>query len=752
MPDHSLAMAAAPNKIRHFFINILTLSALIFMSAFSVQAQDYTNEIDDDFEAKVEMSLLSDKNAVVAGQSFTLMVKHEIVDHWHTYWKNPGDSGAATKFILELPEGFSHGEVQWPAPQALPYGPLVNFGHEETVRYLVPITAPETIDTETVTLSVDSEWLVCMDICIPEFDKQSLTLPVAKTSQTINKQDFSSALEALPSAPLNPAFSAQIIDKGESLELQIGGQDKQDITSAFFFPETANLIQSSGEQTINQDQNGFTVTILKASATPLEIDTLSGVLQLNRKDGTTQNLYITPSVDIAASSPLQKQQEQESAQTQSDAKATQMALPVSLDEGTPTSLLIALGFAFLGGLILNLMPCVFPVLSMKALSLVKLNDGERGKALLHGLSYTFGVVLSFLVIAMILIGLQEIGSGVGWGFQLQNPLVSGALTYLLFLIGLNLSGYFEFAGGFTNAGQSLTRAQGFSGSFFTGALATLVATPCTAPFMAGALGYALVQPPEIALSIFAALGFGLAFPYLLLTAIPPLQKILPRPGAWMDVFRQFLAFPMFGSALWLLWVYTQQTGADAALYMITGAATLTFAVWLFKTLPGNPLMRGILVLLAWIMVGLSIYAIYAPTKTEIAETVEQAQATTQETGEITAVAYSPKALEDALATDRPVLVNMTAAWCITCLANERVALSTEPTKQLFADMNMIYIKGDWTNRNAEIKKYLNRYGRNGVPIYVFYGAPDSETGERPKEKILPQLLNNDIVRNAITAE
>jgi thiol:disulfide interchange protein DsbD len=352
-----------------------------------------------------------------------------------------------------------------------------------------------------------------------------------------------------------------------------------------------------------------------------------------------------------------------------------------------TSLWWILLLAFLGGIVLNLMPCVFPVLSMKALSLVKLSDSERKQARLSGLAYTAGIILSFLLIAGLLIALKSGGAAIGWGFQLQNPWVIAFLIAIVIAVGLNLLGVFHISGGrLTSLGSRLTTGTGHGSSFWTGVLATAVATPCTAPFMATAVGFALTQNAVIALMVFAMLGAGLAFPYLLFCFIPAFQSILPKPGAWMETFRKILSIPMFLTALWLLWVLIQQLG------------------------------------------------------------LINHQITTDEP-------FTQKRLERVLLDNpgSPVFVDMTAAWCITCLVNKKTSIENERVQQAFEDNNVIYMVGDWTNKDAEIAAYLHQFGREGVPLYVYYETVDMD-GVRPKPIVLPQILTPDIVIDTINGE
>lgn len=417
----------------------------------------------------------------------------------------------------------------------------------------------------------------------------------------------------------------------------------------------------------------------------------------------------------------------------------------------------ALGFAFLGGLILNLMPCVFPVLSMKALSLCKLSDQEERTARWHGLEYTAGVMVSFAVIAAVLMALKAGGAQIGWGFHLQNPMVVLFLAYVLFAIGLNFSGFFEIKAAFSSLGNDLTRPDKIGGSFFTGVLATFVAAPCTAPFMGAAMGFAFTQPAAVGVSIFLALGLGLAFPYLLLSFVPALRRVLPRPGPWMVNFREFLAFPMYGSAIWLVWVLGQQWGLPGMVKALAGMLTLVFALWLVKKAENASSVTRYTLWAVSVIAVLSAFFSGCAACTakpdvpkallEMALGAESSVVVKKATGE--AEAFSQERLEALLIADDPVFVNMTAAWCITCKANERVALGRPEIKALFASQNVFYLKGDWTNQDPMITAYLDAFGRQGVPLYVYYGRRDPETGQRPDPHVLPQILTPGIIRDVV---
>lgn len=410
------------------------------------------------------------------------------------------------------------------------------------------------------------------------------------------------------------------------------------------------------------------------------------------------------------------------------------------------SLPLILVFALLGGLILNIMPCVFPILSMKALHLVSLPREERTHAQLNGLAYAAGVIVMFLVLAGALIAIRAAGAQLGWGFQLQNPMLVAALAWLMFIIGLNLAGVFDLRIAFGGDVLMAERHHPIVAAFITGVLATLVATPCSAPFMATAMGAALVQPLPIALLIFAFVGMGLALPYVLLCFVPALQKILPRPGAWMETFRQFLAFPMFASAVWLVWVVAQQGGSLAVGWTLAGMVMLAFAIWLLDREPKKLSSRRILTVLGVALIAFTLWNLRMVVP--VASTAGDEQVAS-----VNYLPYDQSTFEHTLGTTNdPIFVNMTAAWCITCLVNEKVVLSTTEAQDLFAANNVTYFKGDWTNRDAAITAFLSAYGRSGVPIYVYFGPRDPVTGERPQGKILPQILTIEELKGLFPAQ
>jgi thiol:disulfide interchange protein len=392
-----------------------------------------------------------------------------------------------------------------------------------------------------------------------------------------------------------------------------------------------------------------------------------------------------------------------------------------------------LGFAFLGGLILNLMPCVFPVLAMKAVSLASGAADRRVRS--HALSYTVGVLVAFGVTAAALLAARAAGRAAGWGFQYQSPVFVGATAWTLFLVGLNLSGVFEVGGGLAGTGQSLASRRGHIGSFFTGLLAVVVATPCTAPFMGGAIAAGLASPPQVTVLVFLTMGLGLAAPYLLLAAFPQLAHAAPRPGRWMQVLKQGLAFPMYAASAWLVWVISQETGPAGVLATVAGLVLLGFAGWALgvsQTLAGQGRRIGQAACLAAVLAALAILSGMTA--------VPEALVAMNDAG---AERFSASRLAALRAEGRPVFVNMTAAWCVTCLVNERVALAPEAVREEFASHHVAYLKGDWTRQDPEITSFLRQHGRDGVPLYVFFRPGAAEPD------VLPQILTERTVLDEV---
>lgn len=670
---------------------------------------------------RVAATLLSSRDAVAPGERFQVALVQKIAPGWHTYWQNPGDSGEATKIDWTLPAGFAAGDIQWPAPKALPVEPLVNFGFEGTLVLPVEIAVPaDAKPGERLTFKANATWLVCEKICIPEEGAFTLDLQVGPAS-VIDEAARSLIDAARARLPQPAGFKAVLAADGEKLALTLPGlgAGASDIR---FFPLSDTLIDHAAQQSATASGEGATLHLARSSAFKLENVELSGVVTF-RQGGLLRSLAITAQAEPALLTAA--------AGVSGTAGPAVVRLPIPV-EGADLTLWTALAFAFFGGLILNLMPCVLPVLFIKALGFAQLAHASRAEVREQGLLFLAGVVATFMLLAGIVIGLAALGNGAGWGFQLQSPPLVIALAVVMVLIGFNLLGAFEVGTSVQGVGHGLASRGGRIGAFMTGALAVVVATPCTAPFMGAAVGYAVTQPPGLGLGVFLALALGFALPVVALSFAPGLLRLLPRPGRWMVVLKQGFAFPMFATAIWLIWVASVQAGPEGVLAALVAVLTAGFVVWLVGVTRGS---RGRLVasvLAIAVSLGAGWFVLQNATPSATAEA---------RGGD--AQAWTPQRVAALQAEGRPVFVNFTAAWCITCLANERVALSRQEVRDAFAGMKVAYLKADWTNRNAAIAQALAEHGRAGVPLYLFYPATKGAQAE-----ILPQILTPDTLITA----
>ena len=664
----------------------------------------------------VRASLVSEGEALVPGRTATLGLHMVMKPGWHVYWRNPGDSGLPPEMAWRLPQGFSVGPVDWPVPERIPVQTLMNFGYEGAVTLLVPLTVPAgAAPGETVRLSGTLSYLVCEEICIPGSAELSLDLPVAAASEPASGQAalFARARAALPEAAPAPHRTTRAGDR-LVLHLDRPGLSAESVSGAAFFPYAEGAIENAAPQDLTVDAAGLHLTLTPGDSGQPP-GALAGVLAFT--EAGMRKAYAlgeAPAPPPAATAPV-------------------AAEPPPAPAEESLTLWSAAGLALLGGLILNLMPCVFPVLSIKVLSLVRQAGESTARVRWHGLAYTAGVLASFLGLAGLLIALKAGGAGIGWGFQLQSPVVVALLAYGLFAMGLSLSGAVHLGGRLVGLGDGLTRRAGYSGSFFTGVLATLVATPCTAPFMGAAVGFALTQSPLTALTVFASLGLGLALPFLALTAFPRALRLLPRPGAWMDVLKGALAFPVYATVAWLVWVLAQQVGPDGLLAGLAGLVLVGLAAWAWERARDAGRLGGVgrAAALVALAAALGLVAILdgdrATARTALAQGEE---------------AFSQARLDTLRSEGRTVFVDMTAAWCITCQVNERTVLARDGVQAAFRAGNVAFLKGDWTNQNPEITRLLERYGRSGVPLYLVYHG-------KSEAQVLPQILTEAIVLAAI---
>jgi thiol:disulfide interchange protein DsbD len=706
----------------------------------------------------LEAELVAQTTSVAPGGLAYVAIRQSIQTGWHTYWRNPGDSGLPTSAQWTLPKGWSVGDTVWPAPERLPLGPLMNYGYVDQVLLPIPLNVPGSARPGTEqTLKADVTFLVCADICVPEEAKLKITLPVATGTPATDPKWGDAISTTLARAPKSEGLAAAAAWQGEGagrvLKLAVTGDLLKgvDLSRAYFFPYDQRSLDHAAKQLIEKGPDGLTLT-LKPSTTVAKAPTaptLEGVLSLG---GRAYEISAAPGPIPAeaggqgAVTPAPLKVETAAASTAGTAPA---AIPAA---GGGLTLLPALLSAFLGGLILNLMPCVFPVLSMKAASLAA-HAHKPGEAQGQGLAFLAGVLATFLALAGLLLAAKAAGAAIGWGFQLQSPGVVGALALIMLLVALNMSGVFEATLPGQGAGGSLAGKGGLVGSFFTGALAVAVAAPCTAPFMAAALGFALTQSPPAALLVFAGLGLGFAAPFVAISFAPALRRLFPRPGAWMDTFKHLLAFPMYGTAAWLLWVFTLQTGSSALALMLAAAVLVGFCAWLVGEAQsaGQRRMQGVLGVLAVVAAGTAVLCLAAGAKEKPAVSASAdaapADSAPADSGgaEAPSQPFTPEKLADLRARGKPVFVNFTAAWCVTCQVNERLALGAGSVAKAIADTGTVYLKADWTNHDSQIAKLLAEHGRAGVPLYLVYGAGGGDP------VVLPQLLTPGGVAAAIRA-
>lgn len=692
---------------------------------------------------QVDVRLLASHTQVIPGQRLQVGIQQAIAPHWHTYWVNPGDSGMATQASWRLPEGWQAGDIRWPVPQRFDIGPITNHGYEQSATLLVDIAVPDNATIgQVIDVQVDLSWLVCKEVCIPQQAQLSVPIAVSREAEvdTANQAALQQAAQRLPQPPTSP-IELLHTPKGLLIGLPEGSSSRARVQ---FFADTWGVTQHNAQQVTHVIGDRVWLLVPHGEdAKPVD-GRVAGILKMG-----DVGLQVTADLKDAPAAWL-------TGLPWDRTEFKETTAPGSTH--TPfewRAFCVALALAFLGGIVLNLMPCVFPVLSIKALSLLQHPERSRADRLRHGGAYTVGVVLSFVALAGILLALKATGLEIGWGFQFQEPAFVLLLAALLFAVGLNLLGVFEVGQSLTGVGSGLAEKEGLAGSFFTGVLATVVATPCTAPFMASAVGYALTQPASVVLTVFTALGLGLAAPYLLLSGWPALQRRLPRPGPWMLRFKQALAFPMFASVVWLVWVLAQQSGPDGVAVSLSVLLVAGLAAWV---LGSSQQSSGAWPRLGrWITLGLVAAAFFggwqgltltppAHQTTDATAAEADGNPTKQAAGSGAWQPFSQARLEALRAEGKPVFVNFTAAWCITCLVNERTALSQDRVKAAFNAQGVTYLKGDWTHQNPEITRVLAEHGRSGVPLYLFFPA-----GQGTPASVLPQVLTPDIVIAAVKA-
>lgn len=671
-----------------------------------------------------------------------LSITHQ--PEWHTYWKNPGDSGLPTQLEWKLPEGIDAGEIAWPVPHKIPLGTLANFGYEGTVLLPVPMTVASTFQpgplAKDVTFELHATWLVCRKECIPEEGTFVLQVPVQGTT-ALHSTAFDAAAKAHPvNLPAQASAKSSVTVDGNAIRLRVEGlpAELQGKTLSVF-PETEAVIETAGE--ISQQWDGAVWTA-RVPLSPHRSESPSPMPFVLASEGRGWRAELPveggwpKTADAAKVSPALEAALKANAQLGNAGGNTGPA-PSSISAAPAGIWVTALLGALIGGLILNLMPCVFPVLAIKVVGFAQHAQDRRAHRA-SGLAYTAGVILSFLALGALMLGLRAAGEAVGWGFQLQSPVVVAALAALFTVIALNLSGVFEFGRMLPSSVASMQARNPVADSFLTGILAVAVASPCTAPFMGASLGLTATLPSYQALSIFAALGLGLALPYLLASWIPAVARAMPRPGAWMDTLRRFMAFPMFATVVWLVWVLGQQSGINGAAALLALLVALAMAIWALFSLQGRS--RMVVAPLSLIVLGFLAWT-FAPRITQLQAEPQAALASSDGTAWR---AWESGLPEQLVAQGRPVFVDFTAAWCVTCQYNKSTTLADAAVMKDFADRNVALLRADWTRRDPQITAALRALGRSGVPVYVLY-AP----GREPV--VLTELLSKGEVQSALAA-
>lgn len=705
---------------------LMTILRLLFASALALfavaasgplAAQSAFDAIDpDDPSPFSDAALVSEVTEIAPGDSFTVALVLTQDPEWHSYWLNGGDAGQPTSIEWTLPEGVTAGALQFPYPKAIELSGLVSYGYEDEVALLSTITVSEGYTGADLPLAATASWLICADICLPAEAKLALTIPVGET-----QPDASGAARVAAARGLFPVdargWTVEAIPTPSGYDLRVIPAAEWDGTleGAHFFPEAKGVIDYAAPQPVRRDGEAWVLALAGSSIadeTPTMLDGILVAPEGETVDGTHRSLAVRAPVPqgIAAASG---------------------------GESGLASVWLALLFAFGGGLLLNLMPCVFPILSIKILGFAEGRDAPEATMRRHGLLFGAGVILSFLALAGALLALRASGEAVGWGFQLQSPVVIAGLAVLMVGLALWMLGAIEFGGRLMGVAASADRRSGASGAFLSGVLATVVATPCTAPFMGTALAFALGQPPLAALAVFFVLGLGMALPYVLLSFFPAWLAKLPRPGAWMETLKQVLAFPLFLTAVWLVWTFGTQTGINGAAALLAALVLVGFAAWLVGRWPAA---RGGRLAVTR---GIAVVALAGALALTVFGARQEASAATQTSGlwQI----YDPAVVDSLVQAGEPVFIDYTATWCLTCQSNKQFVLRTDEIEDAFRARGVHLFVADWTLRDDAITASLDALGRSGVPVYAFY------PGDGADPVLLPEILTDGIVLDALGA-
>ena len=664
------------NSIKLFLIFCVSLIPTISLADNIVEVSD----------SRIE--LLTESNSIEPGDELLVGFKFSLSPGWHTYWVNPGDAGEGASIKWNLPRDVKASNILWPGPERIPVEPLMTFGYEDEVVLLTKIYTTKNTDIP-LTLNALVSWYTCKEICIPQEAEVSIPIKLGFKSPSSSNRLLKQTLENVPT-PFKGTYRVQSLDDSYIIQGQF--EDNKQYDSIYFFPRFYGLTDYVESQLYEKNKDSFSLQV-QPSRLKIEHESFEGVLA-TEKDGRLSYFEINHSLS-------------------------------SVNSSQEFSVLTLIIFAFFGGLILNVMPCVFPILSIKILRFVEQSENSSYKTFKQGCLFSVGVIVSFLLIAALLISLKSGGESIGWGYQLQSPIVVSLLFYLFIVMGYIFMSNIII-------GSSLARLSLISSSkgdslesFLTGVLAVIVASPCTAPFMGSAIGFALLQPSFYSILIFLGLGIGFSLPYLVLSAKPSLLSFLPKPGQWMETFKQFMAFPMWASALWLLWVLSGQVDSQEIIQVLLGALIITIGLWLLEKNKSESNWVKWMIRLPFVLLLIFALWLVPTTYSDSDETQDQ-------------LAYTPQLLEDLREENNLVFLNFTADWCITCKVNEAVALKTSEVSKVLAEKNITYLEADWTRKDPIISETLEQYGRTGLPLYLLFPSEGDPL-------ILPEILTEDIL-------
>ena len=664
------------NSIKLFLIFCASLISTLSLTDNVVKVSD----------SRIE--LLTESNSIEPGDDLLVGFRFSLSPGWHTYWVNPGDAGEGASIKWNLPRDVKASEILWPGPERIPVEPLMTFGYEDEVVLLTKIYTTKATDIP-LTLNALVSWYTCKEICIPQEAEVSFPIKFGFKSPSSSNKILQQTLENVPT-PFKGTYRVQNLDDSYIIQGQF--DDNKQYDSIYFFPKVYGLTNYVESQLYEKNKDSFSLQV-KPSELKIEFKSFEGVLAA-KKDEKLSYFEINHSLG-------------------------------SNDSSQEFSVLTLIIFAFFGGLILNVMPCVFPILSIKILRFVEQSENSSYKTFKQGFLFSVGVIVSFLLIAALLLSLKSGGESIGWGYQLQSPIVVSLLFYLFIVMGYIFMSNIVIGSSLAKL-SLISSSKGDSlESFLTGVLAVIVASPCTAPFMGSAIGFALLQPSFYSILIFLGLGIGFSLPYLVLSAKPSLLSFLPKPGQWMETFKQFMAFPMWASALWLLWVLSSQVNSQEVIQVLLGALIITAGLWLLEKNKSESNWVKWMIRLPFVLLLISALWLVPTTYSDSDETQDQ-------------LAYTPQLLEDLRDENNLVFLNFTADWCITCKVNEAVALKTSEVSKVLAEKNITYLEADWTRKDPIISKALEQYGRTGLPLYLLFPSEGDPL-------ILPEILTEDIL-------